>query len=278
MVETPDSEKVLKRSPKYLTGTAGNQAMHLWEKIYAAEGEQGIARADKELDVFVWSVKGKQLWKFLVRTPDMLIDKERKIEVIREHLQNMGASKVFIDLMAEMFRQDNLSLLEQVAEDFHAINREHRREVDVSLFTPSELDQATLDYYKATIALNYLKEGDNLIFTHHVDNNIGSGYRVVVKDKIYDFTRDTPRKQLLQQLELAEGQKISEIEKRVKPTFTPELTPALLKDLDLPSWGLDENFGSRLEEEAARRKKAYEQARVQLVEKLSGKHLQVAFE
>lgn len=85
--------------PKYLPGAAGNQAMNLWERIYAAEGEAGVARADKELDVFVWSVSGKQLWKFLVRTPDVVIEKERKIEVLRDHLQKMGCSPLFINLM-----------------------------------------------------------------------------------------------------------------------------------------------------------------------------------
>lgn len=154
--------------------------MNLWESVYAAEGEAGVARADKELDVFVWSVRGKQLWKFLVRTPDVLIEKDRKIEVLRDHLQTMGCSPLFINLMgnlhffpflillAELFQQDNLALLDQIADDFHAINREHRREVDVVLFTPAAVDAATLDFYKATIALNYLKEGDNLIFSHHV--------------------------------------------------------------------------------------------------------------
>lgn len=77
--------------------------MNLWESIYSAEGETGVARADKELDVFVWSVRGKQLWKFLVRSPDVIIDKERKIEVLQDHLESIGCSPLFINLMGTLF-------------------------------------------------------------------------------------------------------------------------------------------------------------------------------
>jgi hypothetical protein len=73
--------------------------MLLWERIYAHGGEAGINRADKEFDVFVWSVKGKQLWKFLVRTPDIVIEKDRKIAIVKEHLQTLGCSELFINSM-----------------------------------------------------------------------------------------------------------------------------------------------------------------------------------
>jgi F0F1-type ATP synthase delta subunit len=278
MVEEPASSKPTTRSPKFLTGIAGNQAMNLWERIYSAEGEVGINRADKELDVFVWSVQGKQLWKFLVRTPDVLIEKERKIEVIRDHLQTMGCSQLFIDTMAEMFEYDNLQLLEQVAADFHAINREHRREVDVSLFTPAALDAAALEFYKATISLNYLKEGDNLIFSHHVDTSITSGYRVVVKDKLYDFTRDNARKQFFASLELSAASKLSQAESRVKSLPKVEVTEAIKKEADLPAWGIDASFLQKLEELSTKRKKEFAEARVQLLNKKLGTQVAVTFE
>lgn len=268
MVTADEGQKNRKRSPKYLPGAAGNQAMNLWESIYAAEGEVGVARADKELDVFVWSVRGKQLWKFLVRTPDVLIEKDRKIEVLRDHLQTMGCSPLFVEQMSQLFNEDNLALLEQIADDFHAINREHRREVDVVLFTPAAVDAATLDFYKATIALNYLKEGDNLIFSHHVDKNITAGYRVSVKDKVYDFSRDAPRKAFFSTLELQDNSRLGQHEGRVKaeaPTtegFRKEFEHAK-KEL-----GIDAAWEENFEKQAAARLEKFAAARVDLVNKL----------
>lgn len=278
MAHDPDADKPAQRSPKYLPGDAGQQAMVLWERIYASAGEAGINRADKEFDVFVWSVKGKQLWKFLVRTPDVVIEKERKIAIVRDHLQTLGCSELFVDLMAEMFNYDNLELLEQVAADFHTINREHRREVDVTLITPTELDSAALEFYKATISLNYLKEGDNLIFNHHVDTSFTKGYRVVVKDKVFDFTRDAARKAHLTQLEMAEVSRVSRLESRLKAAPTPVVTDAVKKDVDLKSFGLDLNVVQQWEEQAEKRRKEFEAARVQMVEKLAKSKLNVVFE
>jgi hypothetical protein len=177
-----------------------------------------------------------------------------------------------------MFNYDNLELLEQVAADFHALNREHRKEVDVTLVTPTELDSATLEFYKATISLNYLKEGDNLIFSHRVDNSFTKGYRVVVKDKLYDFTRDAARKANLTNIEMVEAQKVSRLESRLKAAPQLVLTDSVKKELDLPSFGLTVEAVHQWEAQADKRRKEFEAARVQLVEKLSKTKLNVVFE
>lgn len=180
-----------------------------------------------------------------------------------------------------MFAIDNLQLLEQIADDFHAINREHRREVDVVLFTPAQLDAATLEYYKATIALNFLQEGDNLIFTHHVgnfscywltdkvDSNITSGYRVVVKEKVHDFSHDAARKAFREKLEYADAAKLNQAEGRVKAAAG--VTDSYKKELEAAKkvFGIDAAWEQNFEQQSDERLNKFEQARVQLYSKLA---------
>jgi F0F1-type ATP synthase delta subunit len=219
--------------PKFLSGSAGEQAMYLWQQLYAAGGDAALGRAEKEFDNFVWSVRGKELWKFMVQTPDAFIDRETKIFVLRDHLESLGCSKTFVDLMVELFNSDEINSLEQIRQDFFAINREHRREVDVELVTPASMDAETLEYYKASIALNYLKDGDNMIFSHSVDNNIKGGYRVTVKGVVHDLTHNAPREAFFASLQNAYAAE----ERRVVANANLALhnadpTPDVLKDFD----------------------------------------------
>jgi F0F1-type ATP synthase delta subunit len=240
MVNVVDSQKQTKLPPKFFPGSAGAQAMRLWQKVYEGAGDAGLARAEKEFDIFVWSVRGKQLWKFLVQTPDAFVDRDRKIALVREHLTSMGCTPLFIDLMIELFNTDDITSLEQIRQDFNAINREHRREVDVELVTGSQLDADTLEYYKASISLNYLKEGDNMIFSHSVDSNIKSGYRVSVKGKLHDFTHNAPRDAFFASLKNAHQAEERRIAGTMKfPNYFPDPTPEQLKDFDyglFPDW------------------------------------------
>jgi len=219
--------------PKFMSGSAGEQAMYIWQQIYDAGGDAALARAEKEFDNFVWSVRGKELWKFMVQTPDAFVDRETKIWVLREHLEGLGCSTTFVDLMVELFNSDEISSLEQIRQDFCAINREHRREVDVELVTPATMDAETLEYYKASIALNFLKEGDNMIFSHSVDNNIQGGYKVTVKGVVHDLTHNTPREAFfaaLQNTYAAEERKVVALAS--SPTFSFNVPAELLKDID----------------------------------------------
>jgi len=233
MVNVSTDKKEAKLPPKFLPGSAGEQAMHLWQRIYEATGDAGLLRAEKEFDTFVWSVRGKQLWRFLVQTPDAFIERERKIFVLREHLTSLGCSDTFVDLMVELFNTDDIRSLEQIRQDFNAINREHRREVDVELVTAAAFDAETLEYYKASIALNFLKEGDNMIFSHSVDSGIKGGYKVTVKGTLHDFTHNAPRDAFFASLQnalAAEERKLAGLVQTLD--FFPDATADQLKDFD----------------------------------------------
>jgi len=188
-----DVEVVESKVPKFLPGRAGEQAMVLWEKLYASGGDAALVRGEKEIDNFVWSVRGNKVWDFLIKTPDDLVSRDRKFAVVEEHLQAIGCSPLFIKLMGELFRSDEMDSLEQIRSDFFAINREHRKEVDVEFVTPAAIDAETLEYYKASIALNYLTEEENMIFTHSITSDFKKGYKVVVKGVVHDFSHDSAK-------------------------------------------------------------------------------------
>jgi len=181
------------KAPKFLAGTTGKKSMVLWQKIYRKGGDAALLKAETEFDVFVWSVRDHKLWKFLIQTPDAFISRERKVKVVQEHLAGLGCSGLFIEQMTRLFFSDEIKSLEQIRTDFLLINREHRREVDVEFVSPAALDADTVAYYKASIALNYLKEGDNMIFNYTVDPTINKGYRILVKGELHDFTHDAPK-------------------------------------------------------------------------------------
>jgi len=219
--------------PKFLPGSAGEHAMHIWQQINAIGGDAALMRAEKEFDNFVWSVRGKELWKFLVQTPDAFIERDTKIFVLRDHLESLGCSATFVDLMVELFNSDEIRSLEQIRQDFFAINREHRREVDVELVTSSTLDAETLEYYKASISLNFLKDGDNMIFSHSVDSNISGGYKVTVKGTVHDLTHNAPREAFFASLQnsfKAEERRVTTLANSA--TYNAAPTPDFLKDFD----------------------------------------------
>jgi len=78
---------------------------------------------------------------------------------------------------------------------FSEINRSHRREIDVKLVTGKKLNQASLEYYKNTISLDYLDPADKMIFTY--------GYKVYIRNKLFDFTQDDDIKRAEQKATLA---------------------------------------------------------------------------
>jgi len=73
----------------------------------------------------------------------------------------------------------------------------------VKLIVGKELDQSTLSFYKATIGLDFLKPDDNMIFEYEVNNTI-TGYKVIVNNKLFDFTQDKERREVADKLRKAE--------------------------------------------------------------------------
>jgi len=233
MVTESEGAKAQALPPKFLSGSAGEQAMYIWQQIYDAGGDAALTRAEKEFDNFVWSVRGKELWRFLVQTPDAFIDRETKLYVLQDHLQNLGCSKTFMNLMVELFNSDEIGALEQIRQDFFAINREHRKEVDVELVTPAALDAETLAYYKASIALNFLKEGDNMIFSHSVDKNISGGYKVTVQGVTTDLTHNAPRESFFANLQAGWAAAERKASANINSLHhNPDPTPDVMKNID----------------------------------------------
>jgi len=235
-----DVEVEESKVPKFIPGRSGERAMHLWERLYSAGGDQALLRGEKEIDNFVWSVRGNKVWEFLVKTPDDLISRDKRFAVVEEHLQAIGCSPLFIRLMGDLFRSDEMDSLEQIRSDFFLINREHRKEVDVEFITPSMVDAETLAYYKASIALNYLKEEENMIFTHRVTSDFKKGHKIVVKGVTHDFSRDAGRDSYFASLEIERRKRSSDpgFESYLKSIFSlPQLSAEDEKELAASSLG-----------------------------------------
>lgn len=66
--------------------------------------------------------------------------------------------------------------------------RAHRREVDVTLFTPTPLSPEQLQLMQKSIQADYLAPQDNLIFTATLDASIKGGYKLLIKGQEHDLT------------------------------------------------------------------------------------------
>jgi len=175
--------------PIAIPGETGKCAMALWKRVFEAEGLEGLERTQKELDVFLWSVEGKKAWTTLLYTPDLILPREKKKNlVLQSQLEAIGASQTFIDNLTAIFNSKYIFRLEQVRDDFFTLVRAFKREVDVRLITAAPLDEPTKEFMKNTIALNYLDPQDNIIFSTDVDPSIKGGYKVLIKGMLHDLT------------------------------------------------------------------------------------------
>jgi len=176
--------------PQFIIGSAGKIAMHLWQAVATIEGTPALNRTEKELYVFSTFGKNTPRWRDVLHTPDAFMSFDEKLKMMTYILtKKLGCSVVFVDLMTPLLQDGTISKLAQIYTDFSEINRSHRREIDVKLVTGKKLNQASLEYYKNTISLDYLDPADNMIFTYSVDPSI-TGYKVYVKNKLFDFTQD----------------------------------------------------------------------------------------
>jgi F0F1-type ATP synthase delta subunit len=173
--------------PVFVLGKAGQIAMKFWRRIATTEGADGLARTELELSVFFRVFQRSLQLKELVKTADAFISVDEKERILKQKLNSLGCSEVFTGFVSQVLRSGDFARLEQIYVDFAEINRSFRREVDVALITGRKLDLSTLEFYKSTISLDFLDPADNMIFTHSVDPTL-DGYKVLVKNKVYDFT------------------------------------------------------------------------------------------
>jgi len=189
--------------PQYVLGKAGQIAMNIWQKVATAEGTRGLNRTEMEMNVFFAYTQMDSNWKGLIHTPDAFVSMDEKINVLTRILDSLGCSNSFLDLMIPVLRDGSISRLQQINTDYKEINRSHRREIDVTLVTGKPLDQTSLEFYKSSIALDFLDPADNMIFSYSVDPKI-VGYKVMVKNKTHDFTHNDDIRAIRQKEEAAE--------------------------------------------------------------------------
>jgi len=196
--------------PIFVLGKAGEIAMKLWSAVFEAEGAKGLARIQRELAVFASFTRINNNWKNLLHTPDAFFDLAYKTEKMKEHLQTLAASPLFVQLMSQILAEGEIFSLDQITADFEEINRAFRREVEVRLITAYPLEPSAIDFYKSTIALDFLDPADNMIFSHTVEatevkdqstkSSFTSGYKVYIKNKLFDFTHNSDKEAVEQKI------------------------------------------------------------------------------
>jgi F0F1-type ATP synthase delta subunit len=206
--------------PVFILGRAGEVAMDLWKTVANGEGGDGLNRTEMELMMLVAYLNHQNgaAWREIIRTPDVILPLEKKLNDLEKFLcGELGCTEIFFRLMAKVLVGGNMTRLDQILTDFQELNRAFRREVDVRLITGKALDQSTLNFYKSTIALDFLDPKDNMLFSHEVDPRI-SGYKVVIDGKkIHDFTHNAD---------------INDIQRKSKKANTWNPREVLYKDLE----------------------------------------------
>jgi len=187
--ETPEYVNYV--PPAYILGRSGGIAMSLFRIVDLTEGVIGLRRTEKELEVLsAISRKYEKQWRELLGIPTSLVPQDKKDEILDIVLSEIGCSFRFYEYMLELFHKGEMTHLPQIATDFQELNRAHRKEVDITVVTGTELSQMELEFYKSSVALDFLQPADNMIFTHNVDKSILGGYKVIMNDTTYDFTHN----------------------------------------------------------------------------------------
>jgi len=212
--------------PKFIMGKAGEIAMDIWYRAYAHGGAIACARLQLELEVFTrFSNAPKETWKKLmnendnafqacIRSPNEFLSLDKKSRILVDLIQEIGGSEFFIfRVILPLSKSGELHRINQIYADYKELQRAFNREIDVVLFTNKALDQQAIDFYKASISLDFLAPEDKMIFDHKVDGNIWKGYKVSVQNKIHDFTHD---KETFNQL--TKGAKIEPLKEK-QPEF-----------------------------------------------------------
>jgi len=214
----PDSTET--HPPIFILGRAGEVAMDLWRAVATNEGGAGLNRTEMELMMLVAYLNHENgaEWREIIRTPDVILPLDQKLNMLEKFLcTDLGCTEIFFRLMCKVLVAGNMIRLEQILTDFQELNRAFRREVDVRLVTGKPLDQSTLNFYKSTIALDFLDPKDNMLFSHEVDSKI-SGYKVVIDGKkIHDFTHNAD---------------INDINRKTKKASQSSPKDVLFKDLE----------------------------------------------
>jgi len=179
-------EKPRVRAPGSIPGKAGKRAGEIWEEAFAAEGQEGVARLEKELAVLVWSVKGDSRWD--VETTSPFFPLEWKREQVLRRIGALGLSSLLGDAVMRLIAAGEVRRLDQVRVDYEELMRAYRREVDVQLITAQPVSKERLALLQKAIQADYLSPADNLIFAAAVDPSLKGGYKVIIKGQEHDHS------------------------------------------------------------------------------------------
>jgi len=184
--EASKDEKPRVRAPSSIPGKAGKRAGEMWEEAYAAEGEAGVTRLEKELAVLTWSVKGDTRWD--VETTSPFFSLEWRREQVQRRVNALGLSPLLSEAVMRLVAAGEVRRLAQVRIDYEELMRAHRREVDVQLITAEPVGKDRLALLQKSIQADFLSPEDNLIFSANVDPSLEGGYKVVIKGQEHDFS------------------------------------------------------------------------------------------
>lgn len=186
-----------------LYGKLAVLAGNLFDDAWRADGEKGILRVEKEIGTLAWLLeKGEggyvdkvmkgTMPEGLILTTEFLASPffplDYKQELLAVLQKRMNVTPVLISFIETLIKKNEMEQFTEVASYYSQIMRAYRKEVDVVVTTSAPLDQATLDFYKANIRMNYLTPDMNAIYATEVDPSILGGYRIKIGTNTHDHT------------------------------------------------------------------------------------------
>jgi F0F1-type ATP synthase delta subunit len=158
----------------------------MWEVAYAAEGDAGVTRLEKELAVLTWYTKSDARWDIETTSPFFPLTWKR--EQVMRRIKDLGLSALLGEQVMLLVEAGEVRRLNQVRVDFEELMRAHRREVDVTFISATPLSADHLRLMHKSIQADYLQPEDNLIFVAQVDPSLQGGYKVVIKGQEHDMS------------------------------------------------------------------------------------------
>jgi len=170
-----------------IPGIAGEYATNFFRESYKRGGARVAQAFELELNILTWSVRGDSDWDVITTSPFFSLEVKEK--TVRDKCKDLKLSPFFTNRVIALLQSDiDITRLEQIRTDFEELMRSFRRERQVVLVTGKDLSKEETEFFKHSLRVSYLSEGDSMVFTHQVDSNIKGGLRVVIDGTIHDHS------------------------------------------------------------------------------------------
>jgi len=168
-----------------IPGIAGEYATNFFKESYKRGGPRVAQAFELELNILTWSVRGDSDWDVVTTSPFFSL--EQKEKAVRDKCKQLKLSPFFTNRVIALLQNDiDITRLEQIRSDFEELMRSFRRERQVILVTGKQLSKEEIEFFKHSLKVSYLSEGDSMVFSHQVDATISGGLRVVVDGTTHD--------------------------------------------------------------------------------------------